>query len=191
MIIVTGCAGSGKTMVGQELAKWLGYAYIDKDTVTGGFTDFILERLGSFAGDRESVLYQEEIRPVEYSVTFRLCRELLDCGTNVVLVIPFIGQIQDYSKWEAIRNEIGFQAGTEFLFVWMEHNIETEYENIKSRNAARDVYKLAHWNEYATSVQGISPASEYKAYHCVNDRGTDLTNTVAKLVSKLIYDIGA
>lgn len=34
LVIITGCAGSGKTTIGKTLAQKLGYCYIDKDTVT-------------------------------------------------------------------------------------------------------------------------------------------------------------
>lgn len=169
LIIITGCAGSGKTTIGKKLAQQLEYAYVDKDTVTRDYTDFILKKLGSFEGDRESKLYKNFILPIEYRVTLKLCREILENGSNVVLTIPFISQIKDYLKWIELYNNAKFKADTQFKFIWIEHNIETEKANIKKRNASRDKHKIEHWDEYAESVNGIAPAAEYKAYNYVND----------------------
>ena len=180
LVIITGCAGSGKTTVGKTLAQKLGYCYIDKDTVTREFTDFILERSGSSKGDRESQLYRGEILPIEYSVTFKLCREILDNGSNVVLTIPFISQIQDFSKWEEIRTAARIR-NKEVKFIWIEHNIETEKANLVSRDAARDKYKLEHWEEYAKSVEGIYPADEYQAYIYTNDCNINLDTAVEEV----------
>ena len=180
LVIITGCAGSGKTTVGKTLAQKLGYCYIDKDTVTREFTDFILERSGSSKGDRESQLYRGEILPIEYSVTFKLCREILDNGSNVVLTIPFISQIQDFSKWEEIRTAARIR-NKEVKFIWIEHNIETEKANLVSRDAARDKYKLEHWEEYAKSVEGICPADEYQAYIYTNDCNINLDTAVEEV----------
>lgn len=181
LVIITGCAGSGKTTIGKTLAQKLGYCYIDKDTVTREYTDFILERSGSSKGDRESDLYRGEILPVEYSVTFKLCREILDNGCNVVLTIPFISQIQDYSKWEEIRNAARIR-NIEVKFIWIKHNIETEKSNLIVRDAARDKYKLEHWDEYSESVEGIYPADEYQAYIYTNDCNINLETAVEEVM---------
>lgn len=180
LIIITGCAGSGKTTIGKELARDLGYTYIDKDTVTRDFTDFVLERSGSSKGDRESNLYREELLPIEYKTTFKLCREILDNGCNVIVTIPFISQIRDYSKWEEIRAEAKIKSH-EVRFVWIEHNLETEHENIKKRGAERDNYKLAHWENYSAGIEGIAPAEEYQAYIYTNDCNINLSTAVIDL----------
>lgn len=41
-IIISGFAGSGKTTIGKELSRVLGYMYVDKDTLTTRYTDYIL-----------------------------------------------------------------------------------------------------------------------------------------------------
>ncbi len=181
LIIITGCAGAGKTTIGMELAKRLRYAYVDKDTVTRDYTDFALKSLGSFEGDRESELYKKEILPIEYKVTFKVCCEILAVGRSVVLTIPFIGQITDYQKWENIRNEAHIGEDIPVKFIWIKHDIDTEKSNIRNRAAKRDEYKLSHWEEYAKSVDGIEPDEKYKAYIYVNDRETRLSDTLEEV----------
>lgn len=175
LIIIAGCAGAGKTTVGKELARRLGFAYIDKDTVTKEYTDFILTQLGSFAGDRESDLYKNQVLPIEYRVTFKVCKDVLENGKSVILTIPFIGQIKDWSKWVSIRNEAGISDDIDVKFIWIKHNIDTEKANIIKRNDTRDEYKLNHWSEYAKSVEGIEPSAEYNAYLYTNDCKADST----------------
>lgn len=187
LIIITGCAGSGKTTIGKELARELGYTYVDKDTVTREFTDYILERSGSSKTDRESDLYRGEILPIEYKTTFKLCREILDTGCNVILTIPFISQIQDFSKWNVIKKEAKIKRH-KVRFIWIKHDIETEYVNVKNRGAERDQYKLAHWEQYSESVNGLEPAKEYDAYIYTNDCNIDLFTAltdVKKWIKKL------
>lgn len=165
LIIVTGCAGSGKTTIGKELAKQLGYAFIDKDTVVNEFTDFALIKFESSIS-RESDFYKNELRPIEYKTTFDVCKEILDCNCGVVLVIPFIAQIQDYSKWLEIKNASNIDAKVKFI--WIKHNINNERQHIIKRNEVRDKYKLEHWDEYAKSIENIRPSLEYNAYEYSN-----------------------
>lgn len=181
LIIITGCAGSGKTTIGKELAKHLGYAYIDKDTVTRDYTDFILTQLGSFAGDRESDLYKNQILPIEYKVTFKVCREVIENGDSVVLTIPFIGQIRDWSKWISLKKEAGIMEDIDVKFIWIKHDIDTEKKNILKRGAVRDTYKINHWDEYTESVEGIEPSAEFDAYIYVNDCEVKLSDTLEEV----------
>lgn len=170
LIIAAGCAGSGKTTIGKELAKQLGFVFVDKDTATREYTDFILTELGSFEGDKESELYKTHILPIEYRVTFRICKDILDSGRSVIVAIPFISQIKDWSNWLAIKESAGIGSNVKTLFLWIEHNIEAERKNIIRRGAIRDTYKIQHRDEYAKSVENIHPAAEYNAYVYVNDR---------------------
>ena len=181
LIIIAGCAGSGKTTVGKELAKQLGFSYVDKDTVTRDYTDFILTRSGSFEGDRESDLYKEQILPIEYHVTFKVCREILENGSSVVLTIPFIGQIRDMSKWLSIKEKARISDDVIVKFIWIKHDINTEKKNILKRGASRDAYKLSHWDEYADSVEGIEPSADFNAYIYVNDCEAKLADTLVEV----------
>lgn len=153
-IIVAGCAGAGKTTLGKEIAKKLDFAFVDKDTVCGDFTDFILTKTGGSAAERESKLYKNEVRPMEYLSTFKVCKDILDCGKGVVLAIPFVKEIQHYDMWEDICSAVGLDENN-LLVVWIEHNEAREHRNILKRNSPRDDYKLEHWSEYCKTVEKI------------------------------------
>ncbi len=164
LLIITGCAGSGKTILGKELAKRLGYAFIDKDTVTGDLTDYALMQSGSYKGDRESGIYKTEIIPLEYKTILRLSKEILECGSNVVLVVPFVSAIRDFAQWEKMKAEGGLPDDIKIHFVWIEHDPKREKANIIDRNSVRDNYKLAHWDEYTSSLDDIVPDPAYRAF---------------------------
>lgn len=169
-VIITGCAGSGKTSLGERVSRELGWTYIDKDTVTRDFTDFILEDNGKSKSDRESDLYCNNIRPIEYKITFKVCEENLRLGNSVVLTIPFIAQIKDYEEWEKIQREYGIKlSNIEVKFVWINHDEDLEYIRVTKRGAERDEYKLNHWEEYVEGLRGINPDGKYNAYCYDND----------------------
>lgn len=169
-VIITGCAGSGKTSLGEKIARELKWTYIDKDTVTREFTDFILVEKGTSKGDRESEIYCTHVRPIEYRITFKVCVENLRLGNPVVLTIPFIAQIRDFRMWEEMIHEYGIDLnGINVKFVWINHNEGGEFTRITRRGAERDGYKLKHWESYASGLEGISPDERYHAYLYDND----------------------
>lgn len=170
LLIITGCAGSGKTSLGEKIAKELNWTYIDKDTVTRGFTDFILVRNGKSKSDRESDLYCDDIRPIEYEITFKVCDENLRLGNSVVLTIPFIAQIRDFSEWESLIDRFGLDFDdVNVKFVWINHDPGSEYTRITKRGAERDGWKLSNWDRYCSNMEGIYPDAGYQAYCFDND----------------------
>lgn len=169
-VIITGCAGSGKTSLGERVSREMGWTYIDKDTVTRDFTDFILEDKGKSKSDRESGIYCNNIRPIEYKITFKVCEENLRLGNSVVLTIPFIAQIMDYSEWQKLQHEFGMNfSNVKVKFVWINHDEGLEYTRVTQRAAERDGYKLNHWEAYADGLRGIKPDDKYQAYCYDND----------------------
>lgn len=160
-LIITGCAGSGKTTLGKTLSRRLGYTYVDKDTATETFTDFILKT----DGERESKFYCESVRPIEYRTVINLCKDNLILGNSVVLTIPFIEQIQDYSKWEQIIKELNLDfSNINIKFIWIKHNELLEYDRIKERGSSRDKYKLDHWEEYSSNLKNVKPDAKYDVF---------------------------
>lgn len=161
LVIITGCAGAGKTTLGKKISKELNYTYIDKDTVVNSFTDFILELKENSNSSRESDLYCNVLRPIEYKTVFKLCKENLELNNSVILSIPFISQITNYSKWLDIKNEFNFNNEK---FVWINHNEGNEYARLLKRNSKRDIYKLKNWEEYIENLGDIKPDNGYNSF---------------------------
>ena len=182
LIVVTGCAGGGKTTIGKELAKKLNFVYLDKDTLTSKFTDFILKQHNNKNDERESDYYTSFIMPLEYETCFSICNEILGNGSNVVISIPFISQIQDINKWHELQDKLNIDDSTNVKFIWIKHNIITEKHNIIKRNLPRDYYKLNHWNEYAETIKDVCPHPEYHALEIENNSYGDISHIIKQIL---------
>lgn len=178
-IIISGFAGSGKTTIGKELSRVLGYMYVDKDTLTTRYTDYVLIEKGSNSGDRESDLYVNQIREIGYKTAFDLCMENLELGNDVILSIPFIQEIKDYQKFERLVDIQKFRnLAIDLKIVWIKHNIDLEHIRIEKRGEERDKYKLEHWEEYSKKNKDIKIDDKYNIYELAND---DLDNFNIKI----------
>ncbi len=164
LIVVAGPAGAGKTTLGMQIAKVLHATFLDKDTISEAFTDYILG-----GNTRESELYRNEVCPLEYAVSLQLCEENLAVGQSVVLVLSMIGQIADYGAWKTLQEEASVSfADYKVKFIWILPKEEIEYARILERGAERDEYKLQHWDEYYAAISALQPDSRYQAYRYDN-----------------------
>ncbi len=168
-VLITGCAGAGKTTLGQELIKKLHYLYVDKDTLTRKFTDLILEYNGSSKEDRESDFYCSKVRPIEYEIAIDFCLENLKLGNNVMLIMPMISYITNYETFNQLINIDNLKKlGIQVKIIWLEHDEELEYKRILNRHAERDKNKLNNWQEYLKSVENIQPDKLLNTYNFHN-----------------------
>lgn len=170
LIVVAGCAASGKTTIARFLAKMMGAAYVDKDDATRRFTDLALELNGMSKGDRESDFYLRYLRDTEYDTMFAIAKENLSIGNDAVVSAPFLNVIRDASAWAAN----GYPTSCDdfdVCIVWVAHDIELEHSRMIGRGATRDGNKLSQWDIYAQSVDGIEPDTEYNAIVVKNPDG--------------------
>lgn len=186
-IIISGFAGSGKTTIGKELSRVLGYMYVDKDTLTTRYTDYILIEKGSNSGDRESDLYVNQIREIGYKTTFDLCMENLELGNDVILSIPFIQEIKDYQKFERLVDMKKIQnSDIDLKIVWIKHNIDLEHIRIEKRGEERDKYKLEHWEEYSKKNKDIKIDDKYNICELANDDLDDFNIKIEKILEWIL-----
>lgn len=186
-IIISGFAGSGKTTIGKELSRVLGYMYVDKDTLTTRYTDYILIEKGSNSGDRESDLYVNQIREIGYKTAFDFCMENLELGNDVILSIPFIQEIKDYQKFERLVDMKKFQnSDIDLKIVWIKHNIDLEHIRIEKRGEERDKYKLEHWEEYSRKNKDIKIDDKYNIYELANDDLDDFNIEIEKILKWIL-----
>lgn len=154
LLVIAGAAASGKSTLGKKIASIKGWTYIDKGTCTKELVDYIVGK-----ETRESAKYKK-IQPLEYKCALTTAKENLDSGNSVVLILPMISQINDYSKWQDITKEFQFKN---VKFVWMKHNDGEEYHRMKARNASRDSWKLKNWSKYEKSLRNLKVDERYNA----------------------------
>ncbi|MEU0401527.1 AAA family ATPase [Streptomyces sp. NPDC006197] len=150
-VLVAGFAGSGKSEAGKLLSLATGWSLLDKDTLTRPLTESLLSALGGDPDDRQTPLYGEQVRPLEYDCLMKTCWENLEHGVPVIAVAPFLKEVAD-TQWTArlLRrcNRIG--AAAEIL--WVDSDEASMQERLTARNARRDTWKLANWREYLGTI---------------------------------------
>ena len=152
MILVAGYAASGKTRVGKRLARRLSCScYLDKDTMTGPFADRLLVAVNSAAGDRDSHVYQTEVRPIEYECLLAVGFETLESGVTPILSAPFVSHLVDPDWMNGLSNAAKNRTASVNI-VWVHCNRQTLLGRMKSRGSARDKAKLDDWPVYSTTI---------------------------------------
>jgi predicted kinase len=155
--IIAGLPASGKTTYGQSLARRLGAAFLDIDTITEPVVKAGLRLAGQNPDDRDSPLFKETFRIPIYDTLFQVAQENLQ-NIDVVLVGPFTSEIQN-PNWPEALNE-RFQVPIEVHYVRCLP--EQRRQRMQQRNQARDEMKLADWAKHlAYYPTELRPAFEH------------------------------
>lgn len=157
LVLIGGMPGSGKTYIGKEIAQRIGL-FVDKDSISRFFTERMLELLGSHADDRESEVYLENVRDVEYLTMMKHALENIELGRSVICSAPFIREFDDFQWLDDITLEAElFDA--EVITIWIHVDSPTARERIIARGASRDNWKLANWEAYIQTVPKTAPSN--------------------------------
>ena len=150
LIIVAGISCQGKTQIAKELAKKLGYAYVNKDSICKEFTDYVMKKNTTSAKEKQSYIYRSEVNRIEYISTLKVCKDIIDGGVNVVAEMPLASQIENYEKFKLLSVIAGLSFDTETKFVWVKNEIENAIANQESTD-----FHPTSWNEYVALQDGL------------------------------------
>lgn len=150
-VLVGGYAGSGKTEAGRILARQTGWAMIDKDTITRGVVDAALVQMGSSVSDRESATYIEVVRPAEYQCLEATMLENISCGVSVIATAPYLREFTSVAWFERLHATLA-GLGADLSVLWLRASPASMRSYIERRGAARDSWKLGHWDQYVASI---------------------------------------
>ncbi|WP_298885242.1 AAA family ATPase [uncultured Serinicoccus sp.] len=159
-VAVTGAPGAGKTSTGQELARVLGAALLDLDTVTNPLVDLLLASLGGQGYDDPQVAPQ--VRRARYACLVGAAQDCLRTGTPVVLVAPFTAERADPGVWAVLARTLT-EAGGDPWLAWLEISAGELGERLRARGAQRDHAKLADLDGYLAGVDLAPPAAPHLA----------------------------
>ncbi|WP_239089860.1 AAA family ATPase [Sphaerimonospora thailandensis] len=151
LLIVGGFAGSGKSEFSRFVSQLTGWPVLDKDPITRPLVERLLVELGSDPNDRHSDLYREQVRPLEYQCLLETAYANIDCSISTVLTAPFISEVTDVRWMQRLTNRCEAR-GVSVSVVWIKCDLETMHECISFRSAARDSWKLRHWNVYVKTI---------------------------------------
>jgi predicted kinase/transcriptional regulator with XRE-family HTH domain len=148
---VGGFAGSGKSEFSRFLGTTTGWAVLDKDTITRPLVEQLLLSLGCDIHDRHSEVYRTKVRPFEYRCLLDAAEENLSCGISTVVAAPFLREFDDTSWMQRVSNRMR-RHNVSMSAVWVKCDVQSMYDYIAHRGAARDAWKLSNWEEYLTSI---------------------------------------
>ncbi len=148
---VGGFAGSGKSEFARFLGSVTGWAILDKDTITRPLVEQLLLSLGEDINDRHTEVYRTRVRPFEYRCLLDAVEENLACGISTIVAAPFLREFDDTSWVERVRNRVR-RYNASMSAVWVKCDVQSMYDYLAHRGAARDAWKLSNWEEYLTSI---------------------------------------
>ena len=167
LLLIAGQAGAGKTTLARELARRKGWTLCEKDALTRPLVERLLIALGSPLGaeDRDTPLYLEEARPLEYQCLFDAAFLNLDLGNSVVVDAPLGREFNDPLWRRDLETRCSQVASGPALcyYVWTQVSEATRRQRLIQRNAARDRRKLETWD----SDHAVLPAPPAPLMPCL------------------------
>jgi predicted kinase len=151
LVLVGGFAGSGKTEFGQLLAAITGWTLLDKHALNRPLTESLLRTLGADPNDRRSHAYMSHVRPLQYRYLLNAAFNNLDNGVSTVLTAPFLLEMPDASWLRRVTHRC-MAGGVDVAVIWVHCDVDSMYNNLQARGAARDAWKLTHWDDYLHSI---------------------------------------
>jgi predicted kinase len=159
-IVVTGAPAAGKSVLGAAVARQLGAALLDMDTVTGPLVAVVAELCGT--DDLDSTRLAELTRSARYRTMLDTAAEILSIGTPVVLVAPFTAERRSVDRWQELSDRLAGAGGTPRL-VWVRLPAEEILRRMRTRDADRDRRKLDDPQRFLAGLTLAPPAAPHVA----------------------------
>lgn len=155
-LFILGHAGTGKSFltqhfVAQQREEGRAWSILDKDVVSESWSGRLLEALGQAPNDRDSPLFKEKVRDLEYLSTLRIARDQLALGLDVVFPGPWSRELASLALFST--QELGLPARTRLRHVWLELSLAVRKERLIARADPRDQWKLDHWEAYVDALK--------------------------------------
>ena len=150
LILVTSPPASGKTYVSKQLAKNLKHVvYLDKDTLIVLSKQIFAVANQEF--NRSSNFFETNIRDYEYAAVVDLALEALEYDDIVLINAPFTREVRNPAYMAHMREQL-VQKNARLTVIWVETAVEVCRQRMIKRNSDRDLWKIAHWDEYIKGV---------------------------------------
>lgn len=151
LVVVGGFAGCGKTEFGRFLSGVTGWTHLDKDALTRPLVESLLTSLDGDPNDRHTELYLRRVRPVEYRCLLSATFNNLDNGVPTILTAPFLQEVPNFSWLQRLGSHCAARE-VDMAVIWVDADVEAMYTYLQIRDAARDTWKLNHWDDYLESI---------------------------------------
>ncbi|HWL28650.1 MAG TPA: AAA family ATPase [Burkholderiaceae bacterium] len=155
-LFVLGHAGTGKSFltehfIARQRERAIAWCVLDKDVVSEVWSGPLLQALGQDPNDRDSPMFKERVRDLEYQSTLRIARDQLERGLNVVFPAPWSRELASSALFSA--EALGFPPATRLRHVWLELPEAVRKQRIVDRGDPRDAWKIEHWASYFSALK--------------------------------------
>jgi predicted kinase len=157
-VLLSGWPGSGKSTVGRTLARRLGAALVDQDTITGPLVSVVADLVG--VRDLDDDRLARPTRDARYETIAAVAEENLRVGIPVVLVAPFSRERRDLHAWAALDRRLRAAGGSPLL-VWLQLEPAAVVGRLRARGAQRDLSKLADPSSFLAELDQAAPAGPH------------------------------
>lgn len=137
LILVAGEPASGKSTLGRSLARKLGAAYLDMDTISFPFLERCIREDHGF---KDSARYRDHYRDAEYRSLLATAADNLATGIDCIVVAPFRLERANPALAAYLRERFRIDATTVGIDIRIDR--KRQLENIVSRGEARDAVKV-------------------------------------------------
>ena len=136
LILVAGEPASGKSTLGRSLARRLGAAYLDMDTISFPFLERCIREDHGF---KDSARYRDHYRDAEYRSLLATAADNLATGIDCIVVAPFRLERANPALAAYLRERFRIDATTVGIDIRIDR--KRQLENIVARGEARDAVK--------------------------------------------------
>jgi len=148
-IVMTGAPASGKSTTAAELARLMGAAVLDQDSMTNPLVDVVSHVIGS--SDYGDPRVAHLTRDARYECLLQVASDCLRVAVPVVLIAPFTSEREDPSAWEHLESRL-HEAGGRVRLVWIRLQPDRLIERLVERGATRDADKISDPARYLASL---------------------------------------
>ncbi|MEV0716476.1 AAA family ATPase [Asanoa sp. NPDC050611] len=159
-MLVAGPPASGKTVLGNAIARRLGAALLDLDVLTRPLTAVVGALLDT--DDLDDARLASATRNARYETLYDAAADNLAIGNAVVLVAPFTSERHSPDVWRAVAGRLADAGGRPSL-VWLRASPALLRDRMSTRAAGRDRAKLADVDAFLDRLDLDPPAVDHVA----------------------------
>ncbi|MFW2513326.1 AAA family ATPase [Demequina sp. SO4-13] len=178
-LVMTGAPASGKSTTAAELARRMGAALLDQDSMTNPLVDVVAGVLGtSDYGDPQLAALTREAR---YACLLRVASDCLRSGVPVIMIAPFTTERHDPDAWDRLASQLA-EAGGRVGLVWIRIESALLVDRLVARAAPRDQGKIDDLPRYVASLDLDPPRAphiEVDGSLSANDQATRILESLS------------
>jgi len=191
IVFIGGEVGIGKTSAAHYLRQdnHECSVVLDKDDMTSVFTNNMLAKLGQKEYDRESSIYLDFIRDIEYKQLDQIALSLAEQGEfdTIYVTAPYFVLFENsvFLREQLLKyGMVGYDVRFVFLEAFKPYYI---LDRLRLRNEDRDRWKMSNWQVYRSGINKY--ISSIKNTGGVSIVYVEKSDTIEDIAQKIYQEI--